>query len=225
VLHVVFENTYELTADRYDAMFSQFDYSRVSSLLLTEEEKAFMDSQFRWMQSWSSRLKIIKCFPEETTVADVEESIERLYEVDGFRADVEIWDYLNIISPNKRTRDDWKNQTQIVWDLKSHAEKYGVAVFSASQAKQEGVRAERLQLDHRGKSIGISQALDLSIAIDQNEHEKRDDIIVLSPMFSRASPIKIPEIILDSDLAKMVISREIQRLWKHAAKVNPYEIL
>lgn len=222
VLHVVFENTYELTADRYDAMFSQLDYSRVSNLLLTEEEKIFMDRQFRWMQSWQSRLKVVKCRSESTTVSDVEEAIERLYNSEGFKADVEVWDYINIISPSKATKDDWKNQSRVVWDVKDHAEQYGVAIFVASQAKQEGVMANRLQLDHRGKSIGISQALNLSIAIDQNEHEKRDGIIVLSPMFSREFPIKIPEIVLDSDLAKMVISREIQRLWEHAARINPY---
>lgn len=222
VLHVVFENTYDLTASRYDSMFSQLDHARISSLLLTEDEKIFMDRQFQWMQGWQNRLKIIKCRPEETNVKDVEEEVKRLYEKEGFQADVEVWDYINIIAPTRFTRDDWKNQTRVVWDLKNHADEYSVAVFVASQAKQEGIRAERLQLDHRGKSIGISQALDLSIAIDQNEHEKRDEIIVLSPMFSRVGPIKIPEIVLDSDLAKMVISREIQRLWQYAAELNPY---
>lgn len=220
---VVFENTYAITADRFDALFSQLDYSRVSNLLLTDEEKLFMDQQFEWMRSWESRLKIIKCIPEETKVSEVEDALDRLYDSEGFRPDVEIWDYLNIVAPSKTVREDHKNQTKVVWDLQKHAIKYEAAIFTASQAKQEGIRAERLQQDHRGKSIGISQALDLSIAIDQNEHEKRDGIIVLSPMFSRAFPIKIPEIVLESDLAKMIIAKEVPRLWQHAARINPYK--
>jgi hypothetical protein len=32
----------------------------------------------------------------------------------------------------------------------------------------------------------------------------------------------MPEIVLDSDLPRMTISRELHRLWGHAERINPY---
>ncbi len=222
VLHVTYENSLEMTMDRYDAMFSELNYERISNLLITPEEKAALDGTFEWIHQWRNRLKIIKCVPQETTVEQVEEEIDRFRDTEGFEASAEIWDYLNIIAPSKSTQLERSDQKQIVWDLKIHAEKYNVAVIEASQANMEGVKAERLSLGHRGLSTDISRGIDLCIGIDQDEKEKEEGIIILSPQFFRGGAITIPEIVLDSDLPRMVVSRELHRLWAHAAKVNPY---
>ena len=221
VLHVVFENTVELTEDRYDAMFAHINYDRVRTLALTPEEKYNMDYVFNWVNGWQNRLKIVKCIPNETTVTQVEEELEKFRNRDGFSPDVEIWDYLNIIAPSKRISEERLQQRQIVWDLKNHAEKWNVAVIEASQANMEGARAERLEMGHRGKSIDISQGINLCIAINQTDQERDDGIIVLSPMFSRERPIIQPEIVLDSDIPRMLVSRELLNLWKQAEMVNP----
>jgi len=222
VLHVTYENSMDMTMDRYDAMFSELNYDRVSNLLLTKKEKEDLDRTFSWMQTWKNRLKIIKGTSYETKVSDVEEEIERLKDREGFVADVEIWDYLNIIAPSKSFNQERHEQRQIVWDLKIHAERYNVAIFEASQSNLEGAQADRLGLGHRGLSTDISRGIDLCIGIDQNEKEAEAGIIVLSPQFFRGGPITIPEIVLDSDLPRMVVSRELHRLWQHAARINPY---
>jgi len=221
VLHVVFENTVELTEDRYDAMFAHINYDRVRTLALTQDEKYSMDYVFNWINGWQNRLKIVKCTPFDTTVAQVEEDLEKFRNRDGFSPDVEIWDYLNIIAPSKKITEERLQQRQIVWDLKNHAEKWNVAVIEASQTNMEGANAERLEMGHRGKSIDISQGINLCIAINQTEQERDDGIIVLSPMFSRERPIIQPEIVLDSDIPRMLVSRELLSLWDQAKIVNP----
>lgn len=222
VLHVTYENSIDLTMDRYDAMFSELNYDRISNLLITQEERDALDTTFAWMRQWKNRLKIVKGTAYETSVRDVEEEIERLHDREDFVADVEIWDYLNIIAPSKQIREERLQQRQIVWDLKVHAEKYGVAIIEASQSNLEGAQAERIGLGHRGLSTDISRGIDLCIAIDQTEKEKDEGIIVLSPQFIRGGSITIPEIVLDSDLPRMVVSRELHRLWQYAARINPY---
>jgi len=225
VLHVTYENSEEMTMGRYDAMFSELNYQRISNLLLTQEEKDNLDRTFSWMKTWSNRLKIVKATAEETTVAEVEVEVERFRDQEGWSPDVEIWDYLNIIAPSVRFKgEERREQKQIVWDLKRHAEKFNVAIFEASQANMAGVKADRLSLEHRGLSIDISRALDLCIAIDQTDDERDEGIIILSPQFARDGSITIPEIVLDADLARMSISRELHRLWEHAAKINPYVV-
>lgn len=225
VLHVTYENSEEMTMGRYDAMFSELNYQRISNLLLTQEEKDNLDRTFSWMKTWSNRLKIVKATAEETTVMDVEAEVERFRDQEGWSPDVEVWDYLNIIAPSVRYKgEERREQKQIVWDLKRHAEKFNVAIFEASQANMSGVKADRLSLEHRGLSIDISRALDLCIAIDQTDEERDEGIIVLSPQFARDGSITIPEIVLDSDLARMSVSRELHRLWANAAKINPYTV-
>lgn len=222
VLHVTYENSLDLTMDRYDAMFSELNYDRISNMLITQEERDALDRTFGWMGQWKNRLKVVKGVSNETTVAQVDEEIERLYDREGFSATVEIWDYLNIIAPSKNFPQERHEQKQIVWDLKVHAEKRGVAIIEASQANMEGAKADRLGLGHRGLSTDISRGIDLCIAIDQTEKEKEEGIIVLSPQFIRGGSIAIPEIVLDSDLPRMVVSRELHRLWEHAVRINPY---
>jgi len=222
VLHVTYENTEELTSDRYDSMFSELNYDRISNLLITAEEKEHLDRMFEWMRDWTNRIKIIKCVPKQTTVKDVEERLNRLIDDENFRPDVELWDYLNLIAPSRSFKEERLEQGQVVWDLKNHADAFNVAIIEASQANMEGLKNERLLLTHRGKSIDISQGINLSIAIDQTEKEREEGIIVLSPHFTREGEITIPEIILDSDIPRMCISRSLYRLWDIAIKNHPY---
>ena len=222
VLHVTYENSEDMTMDRYDAMFSELNYDRISNLLITPEERLQLDRTFAWMSGWSNRLKIVKGTAEETSVMDIDAALERYRREEGWVPGVAIFDYLNIIAPSKYHKEDWKNQKQIVWDLKWFAEKWGVPVFEASQTKIEGATADRLNMGHRGLSTAISQAIDCSIAIDQTEEEREEGLIILSPHFVRGAQILIPEIVLESDIPRMIVSRELHRLWEHAVRINPY---
>ena len=98
----------------------------------------------------------------------------------------------------------------------------GVYRYLKRQTKIEGATADRLNMGHRGLSTAISQALDASIAIDQTDEEREEGLIILSPHFIRGAQILIPEIVLESDLPRMIVSRELHRLWEHAVRINPY---
>ncbi len=222
MVHCTFENSYEMTADRYDTMFSGINYDRISNMLIVQEELDMLNRMMEWVNSWNSRLKIIKCTSNKTKVEDVQEQLKILKDKEGFVPDGCIWDYINLIAPSKSYKEERLEQKQATWDLKVHAEEDNVAVFTASQATMEGVDSERLKRSHRAKSIDISQALDASIAIDQTEKEKEEGIIILSPMFFRASDITIPHIVLDSDIARMQIDPCMYQLWDHAKRLNPY---
>ena len=76
----------------------------------------------------------------------------------------------------------------------------------------KSVNSERLTQGDRGKSVDISQGLNLSIALDQTPEERDDDILVLSPLFSREGPILIPEVVVDTDFNKMMICKEAKTL-------------
>ena len=221
VLHVTYENSMELTTERFDAMFMEYNFDRVRNFLITQEEKEGMDRLFEWMRGWHNRLKIIKCIPQETTVQQVEDEVKKIQDRDGLDFALTVWDYLNIIKPSVNFKEERRNQGKIVWDLKNFADRYNVLIIVASQANMEGAVADRLNKSHQGKSIDISQGIDISINIDQNEKEAEEGLIVLSPSFIRSGQIKIPEIVLDTDITRMVVDRSLHDLWKNAMKVNP----
>lgn len=222
VLHVTFENSMELTNARFDAMFMEMNFNRIRNYLITQEEKEGMDRLFEWLRAWNNRLKIIKCVPQETTVQQVEDEVKKIQDREGISFALETWDYLNLIRPSVIKKEDHLNQTRSVWDLKNHLDAFNSLAMVASQSKVEGATAERLNKSHQGKSVGISQGVDLTINIDQDEKEEEEGFIILSPSFIRDGVIKIPEIVLDSDIERMVIDRNLHSLWKHAMKVNPF---
>ena len=106
VLHVVYENTIELTENRYDALFGNINYNRISNLAISSDEKAAFDYMFGQIKTWGSRLKILKCIPQQTTILELEEEIELLKYREGFMPDVVVLDYLNIVKPSSMDREE-----------------------------------------------------------------------------------------------------------------------
>jgi len=231
VLHVVLENSIELTETRYDALFNNITYSRLKAAVVTPDEKLDIDRRMEWIGSWASRLKIVKCIPKITKVSDIADQIDS-YLGDGFIPDVLILDYANILAPSQNIRESNLQQEKIFWDIKGLVDHYNMPCFTATQANQEGnkaVRIEkkkegapqgRLNSSHQGKAIDISQAIDVTVGINQTIQEKEDNIVVLSIMLAREADIYCPEIILDSDVKRMTMSRDLHHLWKLAEKVH-----
>jgi hypothetical protein len=227
VCQVVFENSEDLTFNRFDALFTQTSYNRISNLLLSPEEKTKADMLFKWMGTWSNKLKIIKATSNETSVSDIRDELSMFYDKDGWSPDVLVIDYLNIIGPDESSKklEERLQQKDIFWKLKNFTEEANVLTYVATQSNMEGIKdgygSGRLKLSSRGKSIDISQGLDLSVAIDQSEVEKAAGILVLSPHFYRHGPILQDEINLDANLEYMTFDRGVVDLWKTAAEHYP----
>lgn len=194
VLHVVYENTVEMTLDRY--------YSRIGSIPLDDltamrvDPSAYAQArQFikNFDRCLGNRLKIIQADPQRTTVDDVEAQIEVLRVEEGFIPDVSVWDYANIIGipPQRRAREDRLNQETGILMLREHARdiRHDGArrkiVVTAVQAKGEAIDKEHLEASDYGKSVGIPQALDALLGIMQTKQERKDGKLRFGVLASR----------------------------------------
>ncbi len=223
VVKVTLENTVELESDRFDAKFASLDMNKLFyDVPRTDQDQEQVERVFNRIAKWPQKLKIMAVPANKTSVADIEAEIDSMELNDGFSPELVVVDYGNILAPSTSSKDkkDHQDQTQVVWDLQ-HLAKHGRTrrvVVTAFQSKQEGIKAERLQADHVGRSIGIAQALDVAIAIDQNSNEKELGIVTLSPMFIRNGPILYPEVTLDSVFSRMSVDRASdQALWAGVA--------
>ena len=222
------ENSIDLTVNRLDAMFLQLNYERVCSYLKTRAEKEYADQIFARIDSWPQRLKIIKGLPQKTGTVEVARALRVLRDEEGFEADVKIYDYLNIMKPSIAHKlDDWQAQTQIVWDLHEEAVQasHPAIVITASQTKVDGLAKDkegkpvRVQADQQGRSLGITQGVDSTVAIDMEPGHTDEfgnsspPVIILSPLYMRDGVITDPEIRLVSEIDRMCIDREQRRLW------------
>jgi hypothetical protein len=225
VLHVPIETSVELTMSRYDAMVNAVNYSRIKEALLTSQEKELIDERMRWMASWESRLKVVKGQPETTTTDDIQNVIDRLQDLTGWSPDVVVFDYAQIMAPIERAKEDWRAQTKIVWDIKKFAEHNKVVCYSALQSNRTGIDGDnRLKVSNVGRTIGSTQAVDYQFSVDQNDKEREEGLIILRPMALRDAKNTDEDIVLNSDISKMLVDRiNLLNMWKIAARVHKYE--
>lgn len=227
VAHLVLENTIELTTSRYDSLMSGLVYDRLQSAFITKEEHDELADKMTWINSWQSRLKIIKGTPQETTIPDLISQLDILKERDSFVPDILILDYMNILKPSVSTKEERLQQQKILWDIKKFVDTFGIPCITATQSTQEGNKVnktgegeKRLNSTHQGKAIDISQGVDVSITINQTPQEKEEGIIVFMIELARDCNITNPEVVMNSAVDRMLISREIPRLWVDAKKVH-----
>lgn len=233
VVHFVFENSIDLTENRYDALFNNINYNRLKSAAISESEKAIFDDRMNWVKSWKSRLKIVECIPKTTTIKNLSDWVEKWRELEGFIPDCFVIDYANIVKPSVSQKEGERaDQEKVFWDIKELVKIYNIPCFTATQSNQEGNKAMRVEakkdgggkgrLDttHQGKSIGISQAVDATIGLNQTEAEAADNMLVLNILLARDVHVTNPEIVLDCDITRMTISRDLQHLWDIAKKVH-----
>lgn len=197
VAHVVYENTYTLTRDRF---FSRLMELTFDDLIVARHELA---DPAAWKKAdafvseleerLDVRLKIIQADPKHTSVEDIEAQLDVLQAEEGFEADVTIWDYANLIGipKDRREKEDRINQENVIWDLQRHAKdirRGGLRqriVVTAVQAKSEAIKKEHLDASDFGKSIGIPQAVDAMIGVNRTSEDGSDDMIKLSILANR----------------------------------------
>lgn len=225
VFHGVLENTVELTADRYDSLFSGFIYDRLKSGLLTKEERESLKARQDLADSWKSRLKIVKGTPKESTMGDFTDQLKLMRDKEGFVPDVFILDYLNILNPVSFAREERIQQQRILWDIKKFVDTYNIPMITATQSTSEGnklmrsekgTESKRISSVHQGKAIDISQGVDVTISINQTPEEQQEGILAFMIDLARDANITHKEIIVDCDIPRMLITRDIYHLFKES---------
>lgn len=194
VFHATGENSTDLTKDRYFARLMCIDKNDLTRMRADPTRYAQARAFVQGLKTHlDNRLKIMKIDPKRTSVADVESYLEILRLEEGFVPEVTIWDYVNIMAPNKgqEFKEERLSQEAVIWNLKDHADdaKNGGAhpkvVWTAMQTKGESIKKKHLDAGDYGKAVGILQALDNCIGINQTKQEAIDGELRLGNLKAR----------------------------------------
>jgi intein/homing endonuclease len=177
VLHVTLEMPTEKIALRYLGCLTD----KWISLRHKHDVQAAMTDRLQKVKStYGSELVIAEHAPGEITVETIRMHLDVLRRVHGINIDVVVVDYLELMKPREKRRDDndYTVQKDISTDLCSLAKNENVLVFSAFQTNREGNSNLNTSSDDKvidinkvAESYGKTFSVDYLVTINQNKSE------------------------------------------------------
>lgn len=164
VLHYTFELSETAVGVRYDSNLCDMESNQVI------DRKEEVMEKYREMKQLG-RL-IIKEFPTNTaSIYTVRSHVERL-DVKGFRPDVIIIDYADIMR-STRQYDSLRHELKLIYEeLRGFASEKGIPVWTASQSNKEGSNSDVVDLSNMSEAYGKAMVADVVLSISRKSHEK-----------------------------------------------------
>lgn len=163
VLHYTFELSETAVGVRYDSNLCDMESNQVI------DRKDEVLTKYKDMKL--GRL-IIKEFPTNTaSIYTLRSHIERL-DVKGFRPDVIIIDYADIMR-STRQYDSLRHELKLIYEeLRGFASEKGIPIWTASQSNKEGSNSDVVDLSNMSEAYGKAMVADVVLSISRKSHEK-----------------------------------------------------
>lgn len=163
VLHYTFELSETAVGVRYDSNLCDMESNQVI------DRKDEVLAKYKDMKL--GRL-IIKEFPTNSaSIYTVRSHIERL-DVKGFRPDVIVIDYADIMR-STRQYDSLRHELKLIYEeLRGFATEKGIPIWTASQSNKEGSNSDVVDLSNMSEAYGKAMVADVVLSISRKSHEK-----------------------------------------------------
>lgn len=173
VLHITLEMSESKTAKRYDTILTQLNRTDIDIHI----DKAAKSLDF-YGNKYGKDSLVIKKFPSHVINANTLRAyITNLKNYRGFKPDVIIIDYLELIRCTDITLPEHKAQEILAHELRNLGFEFSAAVASATQTNREGLNVEIITDKHLADSYGKIRAVDLAFSMNQNSAEKDDSMM------------------------------------------------
>lgn len=197
VLHVTFENTREETIARYVHHLLNIDSQDMVNM--REDDPVYLAALTAFVDEDNSKCYVKEMVGEDTSTNEIAVVLTRLQEL-GSPVDMLIVDYADMMRPTRLTEADWANQGRVYQNLRSLAQRYNIAIWTASQGNREGSKARRVGLHHMANSFNKGFPADIILSItrantdgkeilddDDDDAEEADDERIVTLLKIRRS--------------------------------------
>lgn len=166
---------------RFDSHFAGVPSQRYRTGHLDDDEMSRWSKTVEKYKLTQNNFLEVTAFPRLFNVQQIEADIVRVQDKWEAAVDLLLVDYINIMNPNKATRNgnkDWEAQSDVVWDLKGLVADIngGISCWTAGQIKDEAFDTDRLELDHLKYARAISETAPIVVGLIRtvdDELEKR----------------------------------------------------
>jgi len=190
VFHVTLEMSYEKVAARYDSAFSGIRANLLKSSLdsldavYQSEENLTFKTKIKPLRRKIEQLAktfkdalIIKEYPTRTApVSMVESEIESL-RAKGFKPDILLLDYADIMKATSKYNNRWEEQGAIYEEVRGLAVKHRIPIWTGCQANRASMSKQIIRMEDIADSFEKAKIADVILGLCQTEEEKEDNIM------------------------------------------------
>jgi replicative DNA helicase len=173
---------------RFDSLISKIDIDQLgfSSIVPQLHERVM---NFYTVDYPEAKLNVKEFEPGSKSAKNIESYIEKLVEVKGWKPDVLIIDYLNLIKPNamnaKGDSSMYQDGKVVSEELRALSYRLEIPIITAVQCNSSGFNTADIGMQNIAESRGIAHTADFIAGLYQTEEEQDNGVFHMKVLKSR----------------------------------------
>jgi replicative DNA helicase len=180
VLQLFFEDSTKVIQRKHLSCWSKFDLNSLS--IHKEEIKEMADNMLA--NSNGGAIKLKRFSSDGTTIPMIRQYIRKLIAT-GFRPDVVILDYIDVVEPSRRFDDVNAGEGSVMRQFETMLLELDIAGWTAVQGNRSSIKADVVEADQMGGSIKKAQIGHFVVSIAKTLDQKEDGTATMAILKSR----------------------------------------
>ncbi len=173
---------------RFDSLISKIDIDELGFSSMTSQLKEKVRN-FYTIDCPGAKLNVKEFAPGSKSAKNIEAYVEKLAEVKGWKPDVLIIDYLNLIRPNamnaKGDSSMYQDGKVVSEELRALSYRLEIPIITAVQCNSSGFNTADIGMQNIAESRGIAHTADFIAGLYQTEEEQDDGVFHMKVLKSR----------------------------------------
>ena len=173
---------------RFDSLISKIDIDELGFSSMTPQLYERV-TNFYTVDYPGARLLVKEFAPGSKSAKNIETFVEKLVEVKGWKPDVLIIDYLNLIKPNatnaKGDASMYQDGKVVSEELRALSYRLEIPIITAVQCNSSGFNTADIGMQNIAESRGIAHTADFIAGLYQTEEEQDDGVFHMKVLKSR----------------------------------------
>lgn len=134
-----------------------------------------------------ARLLVKEFPPKSLNCRQIDQYIEKMVEQKGYKPDVIVIDYLNLIKPNATGRESnmFEDGKAVSEEIRALSYKWEIPIITAVQCNSSGYNTPDIGMENISESRGIAHTADLIVGMYRTEDEMADGIFHMKILKTR----------------------------------------
>ena len=188
VVVVSMEMSQNVYLRRFDSLISKIDIDDLGLSVMAQQLREKMEKFFK-VEHPEARLNIKEFAPNTQSAKTIGSYLEKLVEGKGWKPDVLIVDYLNLLRPNGGSRRSdssmYEDGKVISEELRQLSYDFGIPIITAVQCNSSGFNTADIGMQNIAESRGIAHTADFIAGLYCTEDEQADGIFHMKILKSR----------------------------------------